>query len=462
MQTNNSIPLPINANTGGTKTNVGSSPPDWRAHEVRIEKALSEINGITCKFQDPREYNDPSRPNNRADCHVSLQGEGAPTIVVDAKCYSTTLPKAEIDKTIDDMQKSRSSGAIIVVSNIATVSPNLMQYAKENKVSVVEYSDNIRSVLIDTIHSIVLDAAVEPPKLRLNADNTVNQTSELVRNGDLLLRKDGQPNKKSAAVRNGSVILTPAQGKISKTSPALHESMPTLAYERAKNFLAANKDVQSSPQSTSRQDKKASDASATNNSRAQSNKASTETSAQPTPTASPSKSSTSKSVAPPTPSSSSESNRSAPVALASTATTSMPVNHSPSTPLRAMSNSTSSSSSTASPSSLSSSTPNSWNQFQHAHAGLGLSRSEMVAAYRAQNQSTYVDDTPSTPSRSTTTTTSGSSSYGRSYDDSPSYSSYSSSSSSSSSNSWNSFQHAHAGLGFSRSEMSAAYHASKK
>lgn len=77
-------------------------------------------------------------------------------------------------------------------------------------------------------------------------------------------------------------------------------------------------------------------------------------------------------------------------------------------------------------------TGNPWNRFQHEHQGM-YTRNEMSAAYARSGYATAA----------------------------PAYSS-SSFSSGAPTNSWNAYQHANGGRGWSRGEMQANYHASKR
>ena len=86
---------------------------------------------------------------------------------------------------------------------------------------------------------------------------------------------------------------------------------------------------------------------------------------------------------------------------------------------------------------------NSFNAFQAAHAGQGLSRAAMSAAYH-NSSSTPARASPAAPSPRSAAPSPRSSVGGGSRP----------------TNSWNAFQAAHAGQGYSRSQMSSAYHAS--
>jgi hypothetical protein len=86
----------------------------------------------------------------------------------------------------------------------------------------------------------------------------------------------------------------------------------------------------------------------------------------------------------------------------------------------------------------SSSQGSSWNQFQHDHAGLGLSSSQMSAMYHQEqrHQQPAATAAPARPAASP-------------------------SSSSASQSEWNDFQSKHAGMGLSSTEMSKLYHAQR-
>ncbi len=98
--------------------------------------------------------------------------------------------------------------------------------------------------------------------------------------------------------------------------------------------------------------------------------------------------------------------------------------------------------------------PNPWNEFQKAHAGQGMSTTEMASEYRAAKAraaptATYSSPSyasPSYASRSYAAPSSGGTSRGSSGGGNP----------------WNAFQSAHKGMGMSRAQMSAAYRASKR
>ena len=97
---------------------------------------------------------------------------------------------------------------------------------------------------------------------------------------------------------------------------------------------------------------------------------------------------------------------------------------------------------------------NSWNAHQHAHAGLGYSRAEMLGSYYAASRmagSCLVSHTPSGAGGSRYTPTCSSS-----YPSGGGGGSHSVPS-----NPWNAFQAAHGGQGYSRAELRSMYHASR-
>lgn len=73
---------------------------------------------------------------------------------IKAQNYNTTLPASEVQKTVRDVEQSRSSGGIIVVADGEKVSQAAARVAAANNIQIVESNRNLPSNLEKALHTV--------------------------------------------------------------------------------------------------------------------------------------------------------------------------------------------------------------------------------------------------------------------------------------------------------------------
>jgi hypothetical protein len=207
---------------------------EWRAHELIVENAASSIGGVHAAAQEPRTYGTDSGQgqwNNRADLHVASSVPGGPSVVIDAKHYSTDLPREEVDKLARDVTASRSSGGIVVMSR-DVVSDATRNYARERGIEILVANRNLAANMRATMANMFAASGQTPPALRVTSGNAVDHRSSAVRSGDVLLTNDGSIDRRSAAVQRGDVRVC-SDGTPHAMSRAMHPTPSATAAHAA-------------------------------------------------------------------------------------------------------------------------------------------------------------------------------------------------------------------------------------
>ncbi len=194
----------------------------WRALEVVVEGAVTQSLGdrFAVSAQESRDY--ANGVCTRTDVRVAERRVGGASVVIDAKCYTGTISKKEVEKLARDKSLSRASGGVLVALDASRLSASAATLAAESNIKVVSANRNLASNIGKSVAAVIAasGAGSTAAVVRLNGDGSVDRRSAAVRDGSLLLAADGTVDGRSAAVRRGDVRVA-GDGSVSAASRAL-------------------------------------------------------------------------------------------------------------------------------------------------------------------------------------------------------------------------------------------------
>eukprot|EP00045_Choanoeca_perplexa_P022810 m.10942 g.10942 ORF g.10942 m.10942 type:complete len:133 (+) comp9719_c0_seq1:65-463(+) len=116
----------------------------WREFERRVEAACSKLNDelVRVAAQKPAVH---CGLNKRYDIHIAERRQGGKSVVLDAKHFTTPLPKHEINTTLKYKTDGRASGVAVIVSATTTVLPAVHEHAAASKVAIITDNRNLAS-----------------------------------------------------------------------------------------------------------------------------------------------------------------------------------------------------------------------------------------------------------------------------------------------------------------------------
>ncbi len=196
--------------------------------ELRVEKKTEQAfndEDFSVKAQEKVIHNKKSK---RMDVKINQRRPGGKGLVIDAKDYSTPLPKHAVDTTKQYQKDSRATAACIVTAKDTPVPDTTKEYAEQENVKIIVENRNLSSNLkkFAESNSIPVPQHIAPVTL-----SEVDGRCSSVRTGAVSFTNSGSVDRRCEAVRNRSVLLTNS-GSVDKRCSAYRSGTLELKGDR--------------------------------------------------------------------------------------------------------------------------------------------------------------------------------------------------------------------------------------